>query len=756
MAKRIKAVGKKNQKAGRDAAKRRSKSKRTKVVAEISSLSSQARSEESPPRSGSEDFVDHEHSEEYKLASREDASRQSSRKATGRDAENIHDSDVEKHPSAGRDAEKYQDSDVDKHLSVSSECSDADEQFPGSRKAGNSRSGASDADLGDVGGQSAKDVREEGDDDCRIIDNVPVPIKPAPSPPRARAAAHQEQEKEAFITDAAAATADIARSKAAEASILKLEVQLAAATKAASAQRLEQETAQEAVDLLQKNIDELTKVKRAHEVEMAARLLRKVVAPEKKGLNTLPPLPPYNQQEHVPPSHSEAHDAWVLQQALDASRDSPSGKRPERLLLDRDLGQNALLERIRMLEHAQHADRTDTLSLRNEKDGWLYEKFDLDGQVRELRERAEAAEARIRPETVHERLSNAEYASRFQMLMQAGHAMSDAHEALETTKISGTWSVQRAVLFLQKQQKERLTSSVAKANEQGSELPNIIESSALAKLLCEKLEFADIICKVRELHAKQRARNAHQAKPAVVAANLVELSAVKSDVQLQRCGYAFLCRIASAASEDCEQCKSLRDKLEADEQGKAKAAKSAEIDKAYKAIEQKRSAEALEMSNKRQREPERLRDAPFKLSDSKRDQSKPHVPCSKCHLGQEGGKWILFCSTGNCSRGYHYQCSLDFLQYRLPNGDTRFACEPCQKQRQELVASGAVLEAWELVVQTGEAPDHGEAVAADARLNYQGAGGAASTRTKDPPHAAGDSTRQGDRIAGIISDFYWW
>ena len=223
----------------------------------------------------------------------------------------------------------------------------------------------------------------------------------------------------------------------------------------------------------------------------------------------------------------------------------------------------------------------------------------------------------------------------------------------------------------------------------------------------------------------------------MVAANLVELPAVKSDAQLQRCGYAFLCRIASATSEDCEHCRSLREKLEADEQ--AKAVKSAEREKADKASEQKRSAEALETSNKRQREPARLRDAPFKLSDSKRDQSKPHVPCSKCHLGQEGGKWILFCSTGNCSRGYHYQCSLDFLQYRLPNGETRFACEPCQKQRQDLVASGAVLEAWEIIAQTGEAPDHGEAVAADARLNHQGAGGAASTRAKDPPHAAGGS-----------------
>ena len=734
---KAKAVGKKSLKAGRDAAKRKSKGKRSKVAADISPLSSPARSEESLP-----------HSEDHELSD----DQLSSQKATGRDAENFHDSDVDKNPSGGRDAEKHRDSDVEKNPPDSSDGSDAEGQLSDSREAEKSpRSGASDAD--DVKSQSARDAQVENeDDDCVIIETKNAQVKPAPSSPRARAAAPQEQQKEAstFTSNAAAATADIARSTKAEAVMQSLEAQLAAATKKASAQRLEQETAQEAVDLLQKEIEEEAKKKRAHQTEIAARLLQKINSPAKKVSTGLPGLPLQGERKDSPPSHSATYDEWLLQSQIDEHNNS--GQQPEMPGLT-ERNRSALLEKVRQLEHAQFADRTEFAQLRKENDGFACQKFDLNIQIRELTERAEAAEAKFRPLTIHERLSNPEYASRFEILLQAGHAMIDVHDALEATKISGAWSVQRAVQRLQKMQKEKLTSAVAKANEQGSELPNIIESSALAKLLCEKFEFADIICKVRELHAKQRATNAHQAKPAVVAANLVELPAIKSDAQLQRCGYAFLCRIASAASEDCERCKGLRDKLEADELWKARAAMSAEREKADKAKELKRGAEALGKADKRAccaealgnankraiREPERLRDAPYKLSDSKRDLTKPRVPCSKCNLGIEGGKWILFCTTGNCTKGYHFQCSLEFLQYRLANGKTRWACEPCQRQRLDLIAAGVEQEAWELVGQTGEAPDHGEAH--EARKLTQGAGGAAqaTTRAKDPEPPAGGS-----------------
>ena len=721
--------------AGQEAIPRVKENKKAKARA---AKKSRARRRSSPEAEHSPDFVNVEESEEFKAAGRK--ALKHSRQANDSDVEKDPDSDVEKDPDSDvdktrdSDVEKDRGSDAGKHPSPSGENDVEGQRFDGS-DAENSRDI-----LSNVGGVHAADGQAEDDDDCRIVDS-PKPksgseVKLSSYPPRAPAAVPQEQNSlKEFTSKAASATADIIRSSEAEANMRRLQLQLEVATKKASEQRLEQETAQEAVDLLQKSVDEATKQKRAHELEMAARLLQKIDSPAKIKSAGLPELPPQSNARDSPRTRSDAHDEWLLRSALEDGHGLPSGRKPAVVDFDesRVKTREDLLEKVRQLEHAQHADRTDFVQLRKENDGFAYQKFDLNIQIRELTERAEAAEAQVRPVSVHERLANAEYASRFQMLLQAGHAIMDVHQALETTKISGTWSAQRAVLFLQKQQKERLTLGVAKANEQESDLPNIVESSALAKLLCEKLEFADIICKVRELHAKQRARNAHQAKPAVVAANLVELPVVKGDAQLQRCGYAFLCRIASAVSEDCEQCKTLRDKLESDEQWKLKAAAArAEREKADKAKELKKSAEALE-AHKRQREPDRLRDAPFKLSDSKRDLCKPRVPCTKCNLGQEGGKWVLFCSTSNCSKAYHYQCCLEFIQYRLPNGKTRFACESCQKQRQDLLAAGVEQEAWEIVIQPGEAPDHGEAIA-------NGAGGAAFSRAKDFPRTTGDST----------------
>jgi hypothetical protein len=308
----------------------------------------------------------------------------------------LDDSDVENPP--GREAENQ--------ANVSSD-SEAEADIEGGSEAGKLPSpGASDADRDDVNSQSARDAQAgSDDDDCFMVEpESNVQVKPALSSPRARAAAPQEQQIAAFTSDAAAATADIARSTKAEAVMLSLEAQLAEATKKASAQRLEQETAQEAVDLLQKSIDEEAKKKREHQVEIAARLLRRVDSSAKKLSAKLPELPLQSQRNDLPLSRSAAYVEWLLRSAIDGREDS--GRQPEIPGLS-ERNRSALLEKVRQLEHAQFADCTEFAQTK-ENEGFACQKFDLNIEIRELTERAEAAEAKFRPLSVHERLINPE------------------------------------------------------------------------------------------------------------------------------------------------------------------------------------------------------------------------------------------------------------------------------------------------------------------------------------------------------------
>ena len=309
-------------------------------------------------------------------------------------------------------------------------------------------------------------------------------------------------------------------------------------------------------------------------------------------------------------------------------------------------------------------------------------------------------------------LEEEHYAQRFEILVKSGWSMAAAHDGLQATMIDGKASVQRAQAHLAQNAQAEARSTLQNANDKLAEATDgsvkISETSALAKVLGEAPLAVDIILKLRDVHSRTRAKNAHSAKPALCAANLVEMAAVKNDTTTARFGYAFLCKIASAVSEDCTQCKALRDKLEQEETWKSAAAKAAE-DKALRALEAKRVRESA--GKTRERADGFLQDLPFKLGDSKRVVTKRHGDCAFCKQGNTGcpsTKWLLFCQ--QCDKGYHSHCT-EWKLVRNRMGAEIYTCRPCLDTHEYDFASGATKDFWQTLEggHKGIAPDHAAA-----------------------------------------------
>ena len=340
------------------------------------------------------------------------------------------------------------------------------------------------------------------------------------------------------------------------------------------------------------------------------------------------------------------------------------------------------------------------------------------------------------PLSAHDRLKDPPYAERFQILVKSGHDMDAVHNALQATMESGKVSVQRADAYLKLQGAAEAKAALDRANAAASamETASIAENSALAKLLGEFPDRTDIVLKVRQAHIKSRAKAAHSGKPALCAANLVETTAIKNDGELSRHGHVFLCRVASAVSEDCVTCKELRDKLEKEE-----------IRKQHMALATKLKAEAnaariRDRSNKPSEG--QLADQPFKFADSKRDVTLPRRPCKGCGIGYTGAantKWLLFCN--NCRSGYHERgCTVWQPYLRICDGKDLYACRACMDEREFRIARGDAVEEWKLLYegQDGTAPTHGEAAEEELHIPPPTRQPTATSGTTRPPQTPKD------------------
>jgi hypothetical protein len=310
-------------------------------------------------------------------------------------------------------------------------------------------------------------------------------------------------------------------------------------------------------------------------------------------------------------------------------------------------------------------------------------------------------------------LTYPEYAQRFEILVKSGWAMPETHAALQTTALDGKYSVQRAQAHLLAEQNadmRRALDSSAEAVAEHEDAPKrILETSALARVLRERPDAVDIIVKLRDYHARSKARAAHSALPALCAANLVQAAAIKNDLTTTRFGYAYLCKVAQAVSEDCEDCKKLCSKREQEEAWKATAAQAA-VAKQDKANAAKLAREQALSRTKDQQEGF-MPDLPFKLSDSRQDVTRAHGECEGCGLGFTGPKdtrWLLFCVS--CNKGYHVHCTTWTL-YRRRDGSELNACRLCFDANELAYANGESTDSWKVLSTNhkGVAPNHSAA-----------------------------------------------
>jgi hypothetical protein len=169
------------------------------------------------------------------------------------------------------------------------------------------------------------------------------------------------------------------------------------------------------------------------------------------------------------------------------------------------------------------------------------------------------------------KLEDPSYATRLEWLVGRGHTFEDAMDALEATKEGDVYSGSRADAHLNAAVDRDRKKLLQKANEAAkkmgdtaaaADLPDIEEHSALGHLLDKHNDVIDIVLKMRDVHAKSRAKAMHSAKNVLSAAHLVEQAAIKGNVSLSRKGHDFLSRVALAVSEDCPKCRDLREKLE--------------------------------------------------------------------------------------------------------------------------------------------------------------------------------------------------
>jgi hypothetical protein len=306
-----------------------------------------------------------------------------------------------------------------------------------------------------------------------------------------------------------------------------------------------------------------------------------------------------------------------------------------------------------------------------------------------MAEKAEKAALLERP-AKYRKLDDPEYASRFEVLMQMGiYKMDEVERALEATQQDGKFSSQRADAYLKTIASARRAEALKRANAAISEdQPAVTETSALGRILSlpEHEDAVDIVVKLRDVHARGRAKNAHSATPAICASNLLDVASVKNDAAMGRKGITFLSRVANAVSEDCPKCFALRQAAEANNKGKEGKAKS-KPDLAAPIPATKHEKKRLTL--------------PFKPSNSRRDVSKPRGKCVTCNRGWAAGRYLYFCD--ECDKGVHLLCT-DWKHLRLVSGGaTWFACAECKSVRDQDIEQGDLSK---LYVEVDDEVDH--------------------------------------------------
>ena len=375
--------------------------------------------------------------------------------------------------------------------------------------------------------------------------------------------------------------------------------------------------------------------------------------------------------------------------------------------------------------------RSDQLCEMREKAAILAEQRELQDNLLLSLQQADA-----RPRSKFCKLEDSGYATRLEWLVGRGYSFEDAMDALEATKQEGLYSSGRAEAHLNAALDRDRKILLQKANEAAkkmgdtahpaADLPDIEEHSALGYLLDKHDDAIDIVLKMREVHAKSRAKAMHNAKNVLSAAHLVEQASIKGNASLSRKGHDFLSRVALAVSEDCTKCKDLRDKLEqearwAKEREKAQEAKAkAEAEKRTKEKEERRKLEA----EKHKPRPYALN---FKPEDSKRDVTLPRGFCGACDKGQDKvrGKWLYPC--GRCKKGYHLTCTT--LTLVNTRDAEYFACNTCLDELEQNKSTGVPQPNFEVLghdMARHKAPKRGKAVGSQADSPPAPSGGGAA------------------------------
>ena len=346
------------------------------------------------------------------------------------------------------------------------------------------------------------------------------------------------------------------------------------------------------------------------------------------------------------------------------------------------------------------------------------------------------------------RLEDPQNAKRLEYLVGKGYTITEAMQALEDTRSpDGNFSSMRAETHLKATAEADQADVIRRANALSgdSAVPEILPNSAVAHLLGQHEDAVDIVTKLREVHAKSRAKAVHNAKTALSAAYLVESPSIKSDASLIRKGLTFLCQVASAVSEDCGKCKDLRDQLEQEARWAKEKEKAAAL-KAKNAEERKRlvAKHAEEQKRLREHKPHVVN---FKVCDSKRDVTLPRGACGKCKQGwTDADKWLYYC--GHCRKGFHVLCSvLTLIRYR----DVEyFACSECLDDLEGKLHDGdsTPFSVIGSDIGRGKAPKHTEAMGEQAPPLpppiERTLGGGAATRGnmfQTPPQANATTTR---------------
>ena len=385
--------------------------------------------------------------------------------------------------------------------------------------------------------------------------------------------------------------------------------------------------------------------------------------------------------------------------------------------------------------------RSDQLGEMREKAAVLLEQRELqDGLLLSLQQ------ADAQPRSKFSKLEDPGYATRLEYLVGRGNTFENAMDALEATKQDGLYSSGRAEAHLNAALDFERKRLLQKANEAAkkmgdmshstADLPEIEEHSALGYLLDKHDDAIDIVLKVREVHAKSRAKAMHSAKNVLSAAHLVEQASIKSDSTLSRKGHDFLSKVALAVSEDCVKCKDLREKLEqearwAKEREKAAAEKAkAEAEKLAKEKEERRKLEA----EKHKPKPFVLN---FKPEDSKRDVTLPRGFCGTCDKGQDKvrGKWLYPCD--RCKKGYHLTCTT--LTLVSTRDSEYFACSTCLDELEQNKSTGVPQPNFQVLGQDmarRKAPKRGKAVGSQSDSPPAASGGGVAQ-----PQAGGGAAR---------------